>query len=160
MATPPVETNSLLREVSESVRSRSSSTNSNDFVIDADTQNALSQIKTKYTGAKCDSEGFYQHEGECWNDAIQMLFLFSDGLKEVVQEKLANNEVDINFIPRESIPRIIDEYAKYRGDERILDVIAKHRGKDVRKAPADLSPKQIIESLVFYLKFFKNFIEY
>ena len=156
MATPPVETNSLLREVSESVRSRSSSTNSNDFVIDADTQNALSQIKTKYTGAKCDSEGFYQHEGECWNDAIQMVFLFSDGLKEVVQEKLANNEVDINFIPRESIPRIIDEYDKYRGHERIIDVFAKHRGQDVRKAPADLSPKQIIESLVFYLKFFKN----
>jgi hypothetical protein len=145
MATPPspVETNSLLREVSESVRSRSSSTNSNDFVVDADTQNALSQIKTKFTGAKCDSEGFYQHEGECWNDAIHMVFLFSDGLKEVVQEKLANNEVDINFIPRESIPRIIDEYAKYRG-------------KDVSRAPPDLSPKQIIESLVFYLKFLKN----
>jgi len=145
MATPPtpVETNSLLREVSESVRSRSSSTNSNDFVVDADTQNALSQIKTKFTGAKCDSEGFYQHEGECWNDSLQMVFLFSDGLKEVVQEKLANNEVDINFIPRESIPRIIDEYANYRR-ESAKDLVP------------DLSPKQIIEQLIFYLQFLKH----
>ena len=146
MATPssPVETNSLLREVSEYVRSRSSSTNSNDFVLDADTQNALSQIKTKFTGAKCDSEGFYQHEGECWNDAISMVFLFSDGFKEVIQEKLANNEIDINFIPRESIPRIIDEYAKLR--------------QEVKKYVAlpDLSPKQILESLIFYLQFLKH----
>ena len=43
--------------------------------------------------AVCDSEGFYQHLGECWNDSIQMIFLFSDGLKEIVQPAL----LDPNF---------------------------------------------------------------
>ena len=100
----------MLKEMNASVRKRLNSTNSNDFAIDANTQDALSQIKSKFKGAICDSEGFYQHEGECWNDAIQMMLLFSDGLKEVVQEKLANNEIDINFIPRDSIPKIIKRY--------------------------------------------------
>lgn len=36
----------------------------------------------------CESEGFYQHLGECWNDSIQMVFLFSDRLKEFVQPAL------------------------------------------------------------------------
>jgi hypothetical protein len=43
--------------------------------------------------ARCDSEGFYQHLGECWNDSIQMIFLFSDGFKEIVQPAL----LDPNF---------------------------------------------------------------
>ena len=145
----PVETNSLLREVNESVRRRSSSVNSNDFVVDADTQTALSQIKSRFTGAKCDSEGFYQHEGECWNDAITMVFLFSDGLKEVIQEKLATTEIDINFIPRESIPLIIGEYTKYREDD------IKRRG-NTNKGPPNLTEEKILESIVFYLKFLKH----
>jgi hypothetical protein len=154
MATPPspVETNSLLREVSESVRRRSSSTNTNDFVVDADTQNALSQIKTKFKGAMCDSEGFYQHEGECWNDAIQMVFLFSDGLKEVVQEKLANNEVDINFIPRESIPKIISRYNFHR--DKCIRLFPDP--KDKYLIPPYLTDQQLIEALIFYLQFFKH----
>ena len=42
----------------------------------------------------CDSEGFYQHLGECWNDSIQMIFLFSDGLKEIVQPALLDPNFD------------------------------------------------------------------
>ena len=44
--------------------------------------------------ARCDSEGFYQHLGECWNDTIQMIFLFSDGLKEIVQPALLDPNFD------------------------------------------------------------------
>jgi hypothetical protein len=44
--------------------------------------------------ARCDSEGFYQHLGECWNDSIQMVFLFSDGLKEIVQPALLDPNFD------------------------------------------------------------------
>jgi len=44
--------------------------------------------------ARCDSEGFYQHLGECWNDSIQMIFLFSDGLKEIVQPALLDPNFD------------------------------------------------------------------
>ena len=44
--------------------------------------------------AVCDSEGFYQHLGECWNDSIQMIFLFSDGLKEIVQPALLDPNFD------------------------------------------------------------------
>ena len=45
-------------------------------------------------GPLCNSEGFYNHEGECWNDALQMIFLYSDGIKEIVQKKLAEDPID------------------------------------------------------------------
>ena len=166
MATPAkVPNEQMLKEVNASVRKRRNSANSTDFVIDANTQDALSQIKSKFKGAICDSEGFYQHEGECWNDAIQMMFLFSDGIKEVVQEKLANNEIDINFIPRDSIPEIIKTYNDYKenndGVVARLRAYAAERG-DVNKnnysnilIPA-LTNEQIIESLIFYLEFLKH----
>jgi len=44
--------------------------------------------------AVCDSEGFYQHLGECWNDTIQMIFLFSDGIKEIIQPSLLDPNFD------------------------------------------------------------------
>lgn len=39
-------------------------------------------------GPLCDSEGFYQHFGECWSDALQQVILNADGLKEVMQARL------------------------------------------------------------------------
>lgn len=36
----------------------------------------------------CDPIGFQNHTGECWNDLIQEIFLFSDGLKEYSQSLL------------------------------------------------------------------------
>ncbi len=39
-------------------------------------------------GPLCDSEGFYQHVGECWSDALQQVILNADGLKEVMQTRL------------------------------------------------------------------------
>jgi hypothetical protein len=151
----PDPTENLLKEVNASVRKRRNSANSNDFVIDANTQTALSEIKTKFKerGAICDSEGFYQHEGECWNDAIQMMFLFSDGLKEVVQEKLANNEIDINFIPRENISLIINAYNRYKEDTTSIFAAS---NKYAHLIPPALTDKQIIESLLFYLEFLKH----
>jgi len=144
----------MLKEVNASVRKRLNSTNSNDFAINANTQDALSQIKSKFKGAICDSEGFYQHEGECWNDATQMIFLFSDGLKEIVQEKLANNEVDINFIPRDSIPKIIKLYNDMKEEKERLYAV--NRNKYSRMIPPALTNEQIIESVVFYLVFLKH----
>jgi ankyrin repeat protein len=60
-------------------------------------QETLGQkVKTLFSkrGPLCDSEGFYNHQGECWNDSLQMLFLYSDGLRESVQKKLAEAPVD------------------------------------------------------------------
>lgn len=59
-------------------------------------KNLAGEVQRFYAeqGPLCDSEGFYQHEGECWNDALQMLFLYSDGFKELVQKKLAESPVD------------------------------------------------------------------
>jgi len=73
-------------------------------------KNAILHIKNIYKGALCDSEGFYQHSGECWNDATQMVFLFSDGLKEVIQKKLANSVIDNTFITDEQLNNIIILY--------------------------------------------------
>lgn len=50
------------------------------------------------SGPLCDSEGFYNHMGECWNDALQMIFLNSDVLKEKVQGSLASEEIDANKV--------------------------------------------------------------
>ena len=46
-------------------------------------QEAAEVFKVK--GPLCDSEGFYQHSGECWNDAIQQIFCNADGIKELMQ---------------------------------------------------------------------------
>jgi hypothetical protein len=80
-------------------------------------QMARSQFKNIYKRSFCDSEGFYQHSGECWNDSIQMMFLFSDGLKEIVQKKLANavflddiHTLDDTFISDSAINNIVINY--------------------------------------------------
>jgi len=55
---------------------------------------AAVKILYQENGPLCDSEGFYNHDGECWNDALQMIFLNSDFCKEKVQAKLASAPVD------------------------------------------------------------------
>jgi hypothetical protein len=47
--------------------------------------------KFKYV---CDTEGFYQHYGECWLDAFVMLFLFADGIKEITQPAVYNTPIE------------------------------------------------------------------
>lgn len=89
-------------------RAKTLGENTNDTSINDKTAEALQIIKTAFNGAKCDSQGFYQHWGECWNDAIQMMFLFSDKLKEVIQQKLAMNTIDLTFIPYPQ--RITDKF--------------------------------------------------
>jgi hypothetical protein len=42
----------------------------------------------------CDKRGFKQHKGECWNDSIQTMICFSDGIKHFVQRKLWNLSAD------------------------------------------------------------------
>ena len=50
------------------------------------------ELIAKYEHKKtlCISQHFKQHERECWNDAIQYAFAFTDGCKELVQRKLLN----------------------------------------------------------------------
>lgn len=52
----------------------------------------------KQYGPICTSEGFYQHSGQCWSDALQMLMLYTDGIKEFTQEKLATQDVEFKEI--------------------------------------------------------------
>jgi hypothetical protein len=46
-------------------------------------------------GALCDSEGFYQHHGECWSDAIQQVMNNTDGIKEWVQAMFLQGVIPI-----------------------------------------------------------------
>ena len=55
----------------------------------------LQEIITKYQKdfvpiVYCDEKGFKQHKGECWNDTIQTLLCFTDGIKYAFQRKLFN----------------------------------------------------------------------
>jgi len=42
----------------------------------------------------CTNQGFSQHLGECWHDALSMALLYSDGFKEETQPLLYNNSVE------------------------------------------------------------------
>ena len=46
-----------------------------------------------WKGPICDSIGFFQHYGECWNDTLQMILLYTDGLKEITQPILYNKDI-------------------------------------------------------------------
>ena len=70
-------------------------------------------------GAICDREGFYQHSGECWSDSLQMLYLFADGFKEIVQEQMVKMNCD-NVIPTNLIKKLRQflESIKDNSDEK------------------------------------------
>lgn len=46
------------------------------------------------TGPICSGEGLYQHVGECWNDALQIVLLYTDGIKEDIQKQLLTGDFD------------------------------------------------------------------
>ncbi len=64
---------------------------------------------SKWIGTLCDSLGFFQHYGECWNDAVQMAVLYTDGLKELTQPFFYFPTITREYI--ESIPQF-----KYESD--------------------------------------------
>lgn len=66
----------------------------------------------KQYGPICNSEGFYQHRGECWSDAFQMLMLYTDGIKEFTQEKLATQDVEFKEIEEKFEPFVTETIEK------------------------------------------------
>jgi ankyrin repeat protein len=70
----------------------------------------IKREKDGYGGPVCDLEGFYQHHGECGNDAFQMLLISSDKVKETIQKQLIYNnydEVDFDkYITDENVKNI------------------------------------------------------
>ena len=62
-------------------------------------------------GPLCDSEGFYQHYGECWSDALQQVLLNTDGLKEILQDRfIKTQDIQPSAVPLEIfIPKFYKE---------------------------------------------------
>jgi len=61
------------------------------FLSNNDKQHVnIALMKHTFTGPICDDEGFSQHKGECWNDTLQEIFFFSDGLKNITQQLFYN----------------------------------------------------------------------
>lgn len=58
----------------------------------------IAQLEHSYQGPICDDHGFSQHKGECWNDTLQEIFLFSDGLKDITQELIYNLNTDVKIL--------------------------------------------------------------
>jgi hypothetical protein len=61
---------------------------------------------TNWKGTICDSLGFFQHHGECWNDAAQMAILYTDGIKEITQPFLYSAKITEEYI--KTIPEFKD----------------------------------------------------
>jgi len=76
----------------------------------------------------CNDIGFHQHIGECWHDSFNMIFCFSDGIKEYTQKVLYNLEpnemieIALSFNKDKIIPYIF-KYNKSSYDDFIEKVI-------------------------------------
>jgi hypothetical protein len=80
----------------------------------------------KQRGALCDSEGFYQHYGECWSDSIQQLFLNADGIKEVTQKHLIlYPEVNTQTLPDVLFLAVVNPLGLSRTTKGALETVAK-----------------------------------
>jgi hypothetical protein len=66
-------------------------------VMEVKYNHAISHL-AGWEGAKCDSTGFFQHYGECWNDSLQMILLYTDGIKELTQPILFNTEITQEWV--------------------------------------------------------------
>lgn len=55
-------------------------------------------VKHSYKGPLCDDQGYSQHKGECWNDTLQEVFLFSDGLKDITQPLIYNLDTSKDYL--------------------------------------------------------------
>jgi hypothetical protein len=66
----------------------------------------ISYDTSNWKGTLCDSLGFFQHYGECWNDAAQMAILYTDGIKEITQPFLYSAKISEEYI--KSIPEFKD----------------------------------------------------
>ena len=58
---------------------------------------AAAQIAWERIGSLCDSRGFTQHLGECWNDTDQTILMNSDFCKEQLQGLFIHEELTPEF---------------------------------------------------------------
>jgi hypothetical protein len=58
----------------------------------------IAMTEHKFKGPICDDEGFTQHKGECWNDTLQEVFFFSDGIKDITQPLFYNLDTSSEYL--------------------------------------------------------------
>ena len=85
----------------------------------------------KKRGPLCDSEGYYQHTGECWSDALQQVLLNTDNIKERIQNAFIYHKVPYVFdIPNELFIPIFFQNFPWKKD--MYDIYAE-KGKERKK---------------------------
>jgi len=90
----------------------------------------------------CDTEGFYQHYGECWLDAFTMIFMFADGIKEITQPAIYNTPIEsLNFANLYRVdPRAIAQIRRFV--TALRERFGRHYWNQVIRRHADL-PREL-----------------
>lgn len=60
----------------------------------------IALTKHSFTGPLCDDEGYSQHKGECWNDTLQEIFFFSDGIKDYTQPLFYDLDTSSDYLTK------------------------------------------------------------
>lgn len=58
----------------------------------------IALMQHSFKGPICDDEGYSQHKGECWNDTLQEIFFFSDGIKDHTQQLFYDLDTSTEYL--------------------------------------------------------------
>lgn len=83
----------------------------------------IALMQHSFKGPLCDDEGFSQHKGECWNDTLQEVFFFSDGIKDITQQLFYDLDTSDEYLNKLVSSRLFPDSAELTAKEQ--DTVSK-----------------------------------